>query len=224
MLCSRVYWEQKDVVAFLREENRVLKAQLRGRRLRLSDHDRRRFAAIGRRLGRRALADVATIATPGRILRWHRELVVRERTDVGRRAGRPGVPAHIRSLVVRMATENATWGYTRIQCALKNLGYRAGRSTVARILKQHGVPPSGRRPMTWRTFARAHWPALLEFVTTEASAIRAVVILYAGSVFRPPACRGHQVVSAPLDAEFLLPGHTTTEESRHWRAPTRVVA
>ena len=96
--------EQNDLVAFLREENRVLKAQLRGRRLRLSEHERRRLAGIGHRLGRRTLRDVATIATPDTILRWHRELVVRQRTYAGRRGGRPGLQAHIRSLVVRMAT------------------------------------------------------------------------------------------------------------------------
>ena len=70
--------EQSDVIQFLREENRVLKAQLHGRRLRLDDNQRRRLAVIGRRLGRRILADVATIVTPDTILRWHRELIARK--------------------------------------------------------------------------------------------------------------------------------------------------
>jgi hypothetical protein len=70
-----------------------------------------------------------------------------------------------------MATDNPTWSYTRMQGALKNLGYRVGRSTVARILKEQGIPPSGQRPMSWATFVGAHWPALVEFVTTELSAI-----------------------------------------------------
>jgi hypothetical protein len=54
----------------------------------------------------------------------------------------------IRRLVVRMAEENPTWGYTRIGGALKNEGHRVGRSTIARILKAQGLPPgrSGRRP------------------------------------------------------------------------------
>jgi HTH-like domain len=55
-----------------------------------------------------------------------------------------------------MAIENATWGYTRIQSALKNLGHGVGRSTIARILKEQGIPPSGQRPMAWRTFIGAH--------------------------------------------------------------------
>jgi hypothetical protein len=56
---------------------------------------------------------------------------------------------------------NPTWGYTRIQGALKNLGHHVGRSTIARILRAAGIPPSRQRPMTWRTFLQAHWPALV---------------------------------------------------------------
>lgn len=55
---------------------------------------------------------------------------------------------------------HATWGYTRIQGALKNLDHCVGRSTIARALKAHGVPPSRQRPTAWRTFVRAHWSAL----------------------------------------------------------------
>ena len=107
------------------------------------------------------LRDVATLVTPDTILRWHRELIARKWTYTRRRPGRPGVLAEIRRLVVRMATENPNWGYTRIQGALKNVGHRVARSTIASILKAEGIPPSGERPTTWRTFLRAHWPALV---------------------------------------------------------------
>jgi hypothetical protein len=70
------------------------------------------------------------------------------------------VQAEIRRLAVRMGTDNPSWGYTRIQGALKNLGHGVARSTIAKILKKRGIPPSGERPMTWRTFLRAHWRAL----------------------------------------------------------------
>ena len=75
----------------------------------------------------------------------------------------------IRRLVVRMATENPRWGYTRIQGALKNLNHRVARSTIATILKGHGIPPSGERPTSWQAFLRAHWNALVaaDFFTTE---------------------------------------------------------
>jgi hypothetical protein len=159
-LCSWILREQEEVIAFLREENRVLRAHLGGRRLQLSDEERRRLARLGHQLGRAALVQVATIATADTILRWHRELTGRTCTHIGRRAGRPRIQTHLRALILRMASENDTWGYTRIQGAMKNLGHRVGRSTIARILKAHGVPPSRRRPMAWRTFVRAHWPAL----------------------------------------------------------------
>jgi putative transposase len=168
MLCGWLQRAQEDVIAFLREENRVLKARLEGR-LRFDDQERRRVAELGHRLGRRWLAAVATIVTPDTLLRWHRELVARKWTYAGGRGRPPGVQARIRALVLRMATENPMWGYTRIQGALQNLGHQVGRSTIARIVKTAGMPPSRERPMTWRTFVRAHWPALLaaDFFTTE---------------------------------------------------------
>ena len=76
-----------------------------------------------------------------------------------------------------MATDNPTWGYTRMQGALKNLGHRVGRSTIARILRAEGIPPGRQRPMTWRTFLQAHWPALVaaDFFTTEVWTVRGLV-------------------------------------------------
>jgi hypothetical protein len=100
--------DQRDVIEFLWEENRVLKAQLHGRRMRFGDDERRRLAVIGERLGRRILAHVDTI------LRWHRELIARKWTYATSRLGQPGVQVEIRRLVVRMATDNPSWGYTRV--------------------------------------------------------------------------------------------------------------
>jgi hypothetical protein len=70
--------------------------------------------------------------------------------------GRPAGVQALRALVVRMAIENPTLGYTRMQGALKNLGHHVGRSTIARILRAEGIPPGRQRPMTWRTFRQAH--------------------------------------------------------------------
>jgi hypothetical protein len=137
-VCSWILREQEEeVLAFLREENRVLRRHLRGRRLQLSDEERRRLARLGHQLGRAALVQVATIATADTILRWHRELTDRTCTHIRRRAGRPRIQTHVRELILRMARDNDTWGYTRIQGAMKNLGHRVGRSTIARILKAH---------------------------------------------------------------------------------------
>ena len=99
---------QQDALAYLLAENRVLRRQLRGRRLRLTDDERRRLAVCGHRLGRRGLREVATIVTPDTILRWHRELVARK-WAYAKGAGRRGVLHEIRQLVVRMAAENPTW-------------------------------------------------------------------------------------------------------------------
>jgi hypothetical protein len=88
--------------------------------------------------------------------------------------------AAIRQLVVRMAEDNPTWGYTRIQGALKNLGHHAGRSTIARILKAHGLPPVPQRPTSWQTFLRAHWGAIAaaDFFTSEVWTARGLVTFY----------------------------------------------
>ena len=110
ILCGWLPREQADVIAFLREENRVLKARLEGQRLRLEDDERRRLAELGHRLGRQLLTRVATLVTPDTVLRCYRELVARKRTYGRARRGRAGLQAPIRSLVVRMATENPTWG------------------------------------------------------------------------------------------------------------------
>src|SRR4029453_17543081 len=125
---------QGEIIEYLREENRVLKGQLRDKRVRLTDDERRRLAVLGARLGRQILVEGATIVTPETILRWHRLLTAREWAYQKGRRGRPGVLAEIRCLPVRMATENPSWGYTRIQGALKNLGHRVARSTIATIL------------------------------------------------------------------------------------------
>jgi hypothetical protein len=148
---------EREVVAYLIEENRCLRRQLGGRRVRLTDDDRRRLGARAYRVGRRALRDIATIATPDTLLRWHRQLIARKwtygRTSVNRRQ----VLAEIRGLVVRMAEENPTWGYTRIQGSLTKVGHRVGRSTIRRILQMAGLPPVPQRPTSWHGGACSAW-------------------------------------------------------------------
>jgi hypothetical protein len=107
-LCGWILREQDKVIVLLREENRVLRAQLRGRPLRFRDDERRRLALLGHQLGRATLAQVATIATADTILRWHRERTARKGPHARRGSGRPRVEAHVRPLIQRMATENAT--------------------------------------------------------------------------------------------------------------------
>jgi putative transposase len=166
---ERVLQEQVD---YLRAENRLLREKLGTMRLQLTDAERRRLAIMGKRLGRKGLAAVATIASPETILRWYRELVARKYDGSHQRGqGRPKTTAEIVALIVRMAEENERWGYTRIMGALKNLGHEIGRNTIKRILLENGIDPAperGRR-MSWATFIKAHLGAIvgMDFFTAE---------------------------------------------------------
>jgi putative transposase len=144
---------QARVIAYLIEENRVLKEQLgsSGKRLRLTDDQRRRLAAKGKPLGRKVLGTVATIVTPDTILRWHRKLIAAKWTYPRKRVGRPSVMKEIRELIIRMAKGNPSWGYARIQGALKHLDHCIARSTTAKVLKEQRIKPSPDRPMSWAT-------------------------------------------------------------------------
>ena len=85
------------------------------------------------------------VVTPSTILRWHRQLVARRWTTQPARPGRPAIPAGLRALVVRLATDNPTWGYRRIHGELAGLGYQIGASTVWKILDGVGIDPAPRR-------------------------------------------------------------------------------
>jgi len=176
--------EQDSVIEYLREENRVLKQQLGGRRLRLTDAQRRRLAAKGKAIGYRVLSEVATIVTPDTIFRWHRRLIA-EKWDYSakrRDSGRPPVMKEIADLTVRIARESPSWGYSRVQGALANLGHKVARTTVAKILKQHGIEPGPERGrhMPWSTFLKAHWECLAatDFFTIEVWGLRGLVTFY----------------------------------------------
>ena len=128
--------EQQQILDYLREENRILHAQLGTPRLRFDDEQRRRLAVRAKLLGRRVLAEVATIVTPDTLLRWHRKLIAEKYDGSAKRSpGRPTKATDLAALIVRMATENRDWGYRRIQGALSNLGHMVAPGTVANILR-----------------------------------------------------------------------------------------
>src|SRR5580704_8172020 len=133
---------QLQVIDYLREENRVLREQLGERRIRLNDDQRRRLSAKAKGLGRKLLAEVATIVTPESLLAWHRKLIAQKYDGSGKRGpGRPRTAGEIEALVARMAEENRDWGYRRIQGALSNVGHEMARSTIADILNRHAAEP-----------------------------------------------------------------------------------
>jgi putative transposase len=132
VLAGWVNRRQLDMIAYLQEENRVLKERLGGRRLRFTDAERRRLARKAQALGRKGLNELQTLVTPDTLLRWYRERVAFKWNYSHRRGpGSPRVMKTIVALILRMALENRSWGYTRIQGALANLGHQVGRGTAA---------------------------------------------------------------------------------------------
>jgi putative transposase len=117
---------------YLAAENRFMKAQLNGR-LKLSDAERGALGEIGHRLGRKVLADVASVARPDTILGWYRKLVARkfDGSKARRGPGRPRIKRNVEELIIRMASENLDWGYDRIAGALANLGYEISDQRLA---------------------------------------------------------------------------------------------
>ena len=171
------------VIEFLQAENRLLKERLRGKRIRFTDAERALLARKAKAVGRKALLELDTIVSPDTLLRWHRRLVAQKWTFAERRgAGRSGIMRHISELIVRMAQENPSWGYTRIQGALANLSHKVGRGTIANVLKRNGIEPSPERSRRtpWSTFLKAHWKVLAAsgFLTVEVWTGRGLVTHY----------------------------------------------
>ena len=111
----------------------------------------------GRAIGRRALEQLAGLVTPDTIMRWYRELIANKYDGSARQqGGRRGAPASLHRLVARFATENPTWGYTRVRGALRNLGYDVGRNTIKRVLSEQGLQPAPKRgkTMPWRSSSK----------------------------------------------------------------------
>ncbi|MDQ3765670.1 MAG: integrase core domain-containing protein [Actinomycetota bacterium] len=121
------------------------------------------------------------IVTPATVLCWHRDLVTRRWTQPRRRAGGRSTASELRQLVLRLASENPTWGYRRIHGELAGLGYRIAPSTVWSILKRAGIDPAPRRSApTWRQFltAQAHGILATDFFCVDTVLLHRLYVLF----------------------------------------------
>ena len=174
ILAGWITEQQQQLIEYLRTENRVLKELHGKKRLLLTDDQRRRLAVPGKALGRKLLGEIGTLVSPDTILRWHRQLIAEKWDYSDRRQNKPGRPPitdEVRALALKLAKENPSWGYDRIQGAVANLGHTDSDTTVGNILKQNGIEPAPQRKRrtTWKTFLQAHWEALaaVDFTTIE---------------------------------------------------------
>jgi hypothetical protein len=183
---------QQEMIEDLQEENRFLRAQLGGKSLRFNDVQRRRLARRAHQIGARGLEEIATLVRPEPLLRRYRELVARKYDGSEKRGpGRPRTSAEVQWLILEMAGDNPRWGYTRIQGALRNLGYEIGRNTIKRILIENGLDPVGAHRTTWKAFLGAHREAIAatDFFTVEVVTSRAPSSPGRGRVQRAPSLR-----------------------------------
>jgi putative transposase len=211
MLAGWIQRHQQQVITYLQAENRILKAQLRGRPLRLPDAERRRLAALAHPLGRTRLQEVATIATPETLLRWYQRLIAEkfDGSTCRQPRGRSRVVEEIEQLVVRMAEENPTWGYRRIQGALANLGHHIDAITVRNILRRHHLEPAPQRRkagVSWAQFLKLHWEVLAatDFFTVEVATWHGLVTYYVLVVMELATRRVHVVGITPHPTDVFM--------------------
>ena len=157
---------------YLAAENEILRSKVDGT-IKLTNEERIRLATIGKRIGKKALEDVAHIVKPETVLKWYRDLVARKFDSSANRTktGRPPVDKDIEDLILLIAEANPSWGYDRIMGALSNLGIVVSDQTVGNILKKHGIPPAPKRQptMPWADFVKFHEDVLsaCDFFTAE---------------------------------------------------------
>src|SRR6266496_4628380 len=179
MVLRRRSEREKEIeILLLRHQLRVLERQVA--RPTLTPADRVLLAAFSRVLPRRVWK-TSLLWTPATLLRWHRELVARRWTYPHRRPGRPPTRAEVRALVVRLARENPSWGYRRIQGELLGLGIKLAASTVWTTLKDAGIEPAPRRlEQTWAEFLRQQATSILEcdFLTVDTLFLKRFYVLF----------------------------------------------
>ena len=171
-LSRREEWWKDAEILMLRHQLAVAERERPKARARLTWPDRGWLALLAGTLPIDRLAGMRLIVTPATILRWHRDIVRRRwaRRSGRGRSGRPPVRRDVRSVVLRLARENESWGYRRIHGELAGLGIAVAPSTVWQILKDAGISPAPRRD----------GPGWAEFLRSQAQGIVALDFFTAG--------------------------------------------
>jgi putative transposase len=172
VLWRRESWWKDAEILMLRHQLAVAQRERPQAQSRLTWPDRAWLALLARTLPIERLAAMRLIVTPGTILRWHREILRQRWVRLSRRgrSGRPPVRRDVRSVVLRLARENESWGYRRIHGELARLGITVAPSTVWQILKGAGIDPAPRRDGPgWAEFLRSQAQGILalDFFTAD---------------------------------------------------------
>ncbi|TWT66254.1 Integrase core domain protein [Posidoniimonas polymericola] len=177
------------------------------------------------------MESITTIFTPDTILRWHRKLVAQkwDYSERRKKAGRRPISREVTDLIVRFAKENRSWGYHRIQGALANVGHEVSDSTVANVLKAHGLEPAPLRKKRtpWKEFLKAHWDQLaaVDFTSVEVWAPRGLITFYLLFVIQPKTRRAYFAgcTTAPNDAWMQQIGRNLIDDEDGFLKDSRLL-
>ena len=169
---------------YLAIENEILRKKIQGQ-IKLSQCERIRLATVGKKIGIKALRDVAMIVKPETILTWYRKLIASKfdsSKNRKKKVGRPLTDSELEALILQINKRNPRWGYDRIAGALANLGYQISDQTIGNILKRNGIMPVPiRKPhLSWSHFIAMHKDVITacDFFTTEVFTASGLVTFY----------------------------------------------
>ncbi|MFV0317517.1 MAG: integrase core domain-containing protein [Microthrixaceae bacterium] len=161
LVLSRFRWvfatgDSRDAeILALRHQVLVLQRQID--RPQYSNTDRTILAVLASSMDRARQRTAFLIIRPETVLRWHRRLVARHWAQPPTATpGRPPVDPELRTLTIRLARENPTWGYRRVHGELVRLGHSLAASTVWKILRAADIDPTADRTgPSWTEFIRS---------------------------------------------------------------------
>ena len=185
MLAGWINRQQQEALDYLKAENSILKDELLKatgkKRILLNDTQRRCLAILGKKLGRKLLGEISCAFSPDTLLKWHRKLVAQKYDGSKNRGkgGRPRISDELKQYIIDMARDNKHLGCRKLHGYLKYLGLKVSSTTISRVLREHGIEPSPKRPerASWNEFVKAHWESLaaIDFFTTEIYTLRGLV-------------------------------------------------